>query len=395
MVTSMITGLKNGKVILENSIAENLKVYIDGKKICAVTDKDIPCDRIIDAGGNYISPGFIDIHTHGAGGYDFLDRSVEAYLSIAREHARHGATAIVPTLTSVDTEQMKTAIKIFKEAKGAQTDGAELLGLHAEGPYFAESQKGAQESRYIREFDSREYAEILELGDGCILRWSAAPEKSGSKAFAEELLKHGALPCIGHSDADFDCAVEAFKNGFTHVTHLYSCTSTVHRRNAYRYAGIVEAAYLIDDMTVEIIADGIHLPPPLLKMVYKFKGADKIALITDSMRAAGMPDGESVLGNLTDGLKVIVEDGVAKLPDRTAFAGSVATCDRLVRNMVTLAGVPLSDAVKMASATPAKILNLQQRGALKKGNYADIVIFDGDINIIKTIVNGNLVYNRD
>ena len=388
----MITAIKNGKVILEASIAENLKVYIDGKKICRITEEDIPCDRVIDAGGQYVSPGFIDIHTHGAGGYDFLDQSVKAYLSIAKEHARHGAAAIVPTLTSVDTGQMKTAIELFKEAKSIQTDGAELLGLHAEGPYFAESQKGAQESRFIRDFDSEEYKEILELGGDCILRWSAAPEKRGSKAFAQELLKHGVLPCIGHSDADYDCAAEAFKNGFTHVTHLYSCTSTVHRKNAYRYAGIVEAAYLIDDMTVEIIADGIHLPPPLLKMVYKFKGADKIALITDSMRAAGMPDGESVLGNLKDGLKVIVEDGVAKLPDRTAFAGSVATCDRLVRNMVTLAGVPLQDAVKMASATPAKILKLKERGALKEGNYADIVIFDKDINVIKTIVNGNVVY---
>ncbi len=389
----MITAIKNGKVLLENSIAENLNIYINNSRIYKITEKEIPCEKIIDAGGNYISPGFIDIHTHGAGGYDFLDQSEKAYSAIAKKHARHGTTAIVPTLTSVNTAQMKAAIKLFKAARSKQTAGAALLGLHAEGPYLAESQKGAQESRFIRDFDSEEYREILELGRDYILRWSAAPEKHGSKAFAQEVLNYGVLPCIGHSDADYDCVKEAFKNGFTHVTHLYSCTSTVHRKNAYRYAGIVEAAYLIDEMTVEIIADGIHLPPPLLKMVYKFKGADKIALITDSMRAAGMPDGESVLGNLKDGLKVIVEDGVAKLPDRTAFAGSVATCDKLVRNMVTLADVPLTDAVKMAATTPAKILKLKGKGALKEGHDADIVIFDKNINVQQTIVSGNVVFD--
>src|SRR6185503_8508289 len=165
-------------------------------------------------------------------------------------------------------------------------------------------------------------------------------------------------------------------------------------RNAFRYAGVIESAYLIDDMTVEIIADGVHLPPPLLKLVYKIKGPDKTALITDAMRAAGMPPGESILGSLKNGTPVIIEDDVAKLPDRSAFAGSVATFDRLVANMVRLAEVPLIDAVKMASLTPAKIIKLDDtKGSLTAGKDADVVIFDEGINVDTTIVNGNVVYS--
>lgn len=388
----MITRIFNGKIVRENTVSEGLSLYFEDGKITAITADNLPCDEEIDAAGNYVSPGFIDMHTHGAGGFDFLDKTEEAYLVSARVHAEHGATAIVPTLTSVDIDGMKEAINLYKSVKSVSHNGAELVGLHAEGPYFAESQKGAQEPRFIHPFDEAEYNEILKIGGDCILRWSAAPELEGCEGFADAIKKYNILPCIGHSDADFDCAEAAFKNGFTHITHLYSCTSSVHRKNAFRYAGIVEAAYLFDDMTVEIIADGIHLPPALLKLIYKLKGADKIALITDSMRGAGMPDGESVLGNRDNGLKVIIEDGVAKLPDRSAFAGSVATCDRLVRNMITLADVPLCDAVKMASATPARILKLEGKGQLAPGYDADIVIFDDKINIKRTIVNGKQVY---
>ena len=171
--------------------------------------------------------------------------------------------------------------------------------------------------------------------------------------------------------------------------------SSVTRKNAFRYAGVVEATYLIEDMTVEIIADGIHLPKPLLQFVYKFKGVDKTALCTDAMRGAGMPDGESILGSLNNGQKVIIEDGVAKMPDRKAFAGSVATTDRLVRTMIYLAGVPLIDAVRMMSLTPARILHIdKEKGSLEIGKDADIVIFDNQININNTILKGHVIYTK-
>lgn len=388
----MKTVIYGGKIVTDGKIAEHCNLYYENGKITDITPEKLPYDRAIDAQGAYVAPGFIDIHTHGAGGCDFLDQSVDAYITAARVHARHGATAIVPTLTSVDAESMKTAIQLYKAAKEeAQQSGACLLGLHAEGPYFSKEQAGAQEPRFIRDFDAAEYQAVLKEGKGCLLRWSAAPELAGSAEFAAALCAYGVLPCIGHSNAEFDEAAAALEQGFTHVTHLYSCMSTVHRKNAFRYAGVVEAAYYFDSMTVEIIADGVHLPPALLKLVYKLKGAHKIALITDSMRGAGMPDGESVLGNLKDGLPVIIEDGVAKLKDRSAFAGSVATCDRLVRNMVRLAEVPLADAVTMATHTPAEILHIPNKGALKVGYDADIVMFDEDIRIIHTIVGGHMV----
>jgi N-acetylglucosamine-6-phosphate deacetylase len=171
--------------------------------------------------------------------------------------------------------------------------------------------------------------------------------------------------------------------------------SGITRRNAFRYAGVIESAFIIDEMDVEIIADGVHVPAPLLKLAYKIKGADKIALITDAMRAAGLPDGDSILGNIDTGLKVIVEDGVAKLPDRSSFAGSVATADRLVRTMIKLADVSLTDAIKMITSTPARIMGLSdKKGTLTAGKDADIVIFDADINIEMTLIKGRIVYKK-
>lgn len=388
----MITAIKNGRIIADGSILDGYTLYFEDGKITAITKDELSADKTIDAGGLYVSAGFIDMHTHGAGGYDFLDETVEAYLSAAEMMARHGATAITPTLTSVDAEGMKRSVAVYKEAEKRNERGAALLGIHAEGPYFAESQKGAQESRFIHPFVREEYEEILELADGRIIRWSAAPELEGMEDFAACAKKHGVLLSMGHTDANYDEAMRAYEVGFTHLTHFYSAMSTVHRKNAFRYAGVVEAGYLTDGMTVEIIADGIHLPAPLLKLIYKVKGADNIALITDSIRAAGMPEGPSVIGRIDNGMEVIVEDGVAKLLDRTAFAGSVATYDRLVRNMINMAEVPLTDAVKMATETPARILGLSSKGRLATGYDADIVIFDGDITVKQTIIGGATVF---
>ena len=200
---------------------------------------------------------------------------------------------------------------------------------------------------------------------------------------------------MAHTDAIFDEAELGFVKGFSLVTHLYSGMSGVTRKNAFRYAGVVEAAFLIDELDVEIIADGVHLPPPLLRLVYKIKGSGRTALITDAMRAAGMAPGPSILGGSKDGTKVIVEDGVAKLPDRSSFAGSVATADRLVRNMVSMANVSLLEAVDMMTRTPARILGIAgSKGSLDVAKDADIVIFNEQIQIQTTFVKGQLVYQR-
>lgn len=387
----------NGKILTPYRIIPNGSVLITGGIITAVSEGNIDVsDAIeIDAKGNYIAPGFIDIHVHGGGGHDFMDGSENAFLKAAETHARYGTTSMSPTTLTSEKEDLMKTLELYETADRKNVNGAQFIGMHLEGPYFAMSQRGAQDPRYIRDPDPAEYMDVL-ARTNVVTRWSAAPELKGAIPFAKYLRSKGILAALAHTDAIYEEVLEGFENGYTLATHLYSGMSGVTRRNAYRYAGVIESAFIIDEMDVEIIADGIHLPAPLLKLIYKIKGPDRIALITDSMRGAGMPEGESVLGNLNTGLKVIIEDGVAKLPDRSSFAGSVATTDRLVRNMIRMAGVPLLEAVRMMSTTPARIMNISdKKGSLVEGKDADIVIFDEDINIQHTIIKGRLIYSLD
>lgn len=389
-----LTKIINGKVITPHRLLRNGVVVIDGNKIAEVGEKNIEITDaiIIDAEGSYVTPGFIDIHVHGGGGHDFMDATVDAFVKVAELHAQFGTTAMLPTTLSSTKEEMLKTLAAYEKANERNTKGSQFLGMHLEGPYFAMNQRGAQDPRFIRDPDPAEYQEILSQS-ASVRRWSAAPELKGAIEFGRYMRSKNVLPALAHTDAIYEDVIVAFENGYTLATHLYSGMSGVTRKNAFRYAGVIESAFIIDEMDVEIIADGVHLPAPLLKLVYKIKGADRTALITDAMRAAGMPAGESVLGSLSNGLKVIVEDGVAKLPDRSSFAGSVATADRLVRTMVKAGEVPLTDAVKMITSTPARILNVSDnKGSLMKGKDADIVIFDGDINIGMTMVRGEVVY---
>lgn len=394
-----VQGLKifNGQIVLPYRIIPRGTVLVNGGVITAVKEGDLemPGAIEIDAGGKYIAPGFIDIHIHGGGGHDFMDATEEAFLTIAETHARYGTTSMAPTTLTSEKEDLATILDLYSEADKKNRKGAQFLGMHLEGPYFSMNQRGAQDPRYIRDPDPREYEDLISRYPNVIRRWSAAPELKGAIRFGKYLRANGILAALAHTDAIYEEVVEAFENGYTLATHLYSAMSGVTRRNAYRYAGVVESAFILDDMDVEVIGDGIHVPPPLLKLAYKIKGPDKIALITDAMRGAGMPEGESMLGNRLTGLKVIIEDGVAKLPDRSSFAGSVATADRLLRNVINMAGVPLPEAVRMMSGTPARIMNVADRkGSLIEGKDADIVIFDKDIRIQTTIIKGGVVYSR-
>lgn len=392
----MKKAVTNGRIVTPEGIF-NGYVEWEGSSVTALGRGEYcgEAEDVHDACGKYVSAGFIDIHLHGAGGHDFMDGTEEAFLKASEMALRHGATSIFPTTLASDNESLFRAFGIYDRVKDRPHNGAHMLGLHLEGPYFSYNMRGAQDPKYLRDPKPEEYLRIL-AASGEIKRVSVAPELNGALEFGRELRARDILPSIAHSDALFDEAVEAFENGYTHVTHLYSCTSSVVRRNAYRYAGIVEAAYYLDNMTVEIITDGVHLPKSLLQLVYKLKGPEKTVLITDSMRAAGMPEGESILGSLDNGMKVIVEDGVAKLPDRSAFAGSVATADRCVRTMYKLAGVPLHDAVRMMTLTPAQVMKVDDRkGELAPGKDADIIIFDDDINILHVFLSGEHVSDNE
>ncbi|HEX8040347.1 MAG TPA: N-acetylglucosamine-6-phosphate deacetylase [Chryseosolibacter sp.] len=388
----------NGRIITPYRIIPQGSVLITGGTIAAVSEGNlVAADAVeIDAKGKYVAPGFIDIHVHGGGGHDFMDGDEAAFLRIAETHARHGTTSMLPTTLTSERQGLFDTLTVYEKAAGKNRNGAQFLGMHLEGPYFAMSQRGAQDPRFIRDPDPEEYQAVIAAHGRSIRRWSAAPELKGAIEFGQYLRKNGILAALAHTDAVYEEVVEAFDNGYTLATHLYSGMSGVTRRNAFRYAGVIESAFIIDEMDVEIIADGVHLPAPFLKLIYKIKGPDRIALITDAMRAAGMPPGKSILGGLRNGLEVIVEDNVAKLPDRSAFAGSVATADRLVRNMVSMADVSLIDAVRMMTSTPARIVGVaDKKGSLAAGKDADIVIFDDTIQVETTIVKGKVLYAAD
>jgi N-acetylglucosamine-6-phosphate deacetylase len=387
----------NGRIITPEKIIENGSVVISEGVITEIGDKEInsKADLILDAEGNFISPGFIDIHVHGGGGSDFMDGTARDFLTIAETHLQYGSTALVPTTLTAEKENLLHILDIYREASKQNVNGAQFLGMHIEGPYFSMNQKGAQDARYIRKPDEKEYSDIIQKAGDIIVRWSAAPELGGAMDFGKYLKAHQILPAIAHTDAVYEDVVKAFENGYTLATHFYSAMSGVTRRNAFRYAGVIESVYLMDEIDVEIIADGVHLPEPLLKLIYKIKGSERIALITDAMRAAGTQSQESILGSRENGLKVIVEDGVAKLPDRTSFAGSVATTNRLVRTMIQMADVPLVEAVRMMTLTPARIMKIDQhKGSITIGKDADVVLFDNDINIKTAIVKGEILYNQ-
>lgn len=381
---TVITGGESfvGNVVLKDGVIE----YV------GTENPEVSADaEVIDAKGLYVAPGFIDMHTHGAGGADFMDGTVEAYLTAARMHAVHGTTLLYPTTLTSTNEDLYGSFDTYLKAQEQNTDGAQFGGMHLEGPYFNPVFAGAQDPRYLRNPRPEEYLEIL---DRCpaLARWSFAPELEGAAEFAAELKKRGIVASIGHTNATFDECDQAHKAGATLMTHFYSCMSTLTRRNARRYAGAVEYGYFQDGIYVEIIADGIHVHENLLKLLLKIKGVDKICLTTDSMRGAGMPEGPSFLGSLADGQEVIIEDGVAKLADKSALAGSVATADRLVRTMVQIAGCSVADAVLMLTENPAKAMGIADRkGAIKQGMDADIVIFDDNIKVRNTIIKGKIV----
>ncbi len=329
----------NGTVLAPDGSLPSGCVLVDGSRIRAVLPRPPESfDGIrLDAGGGMISPGWIDLHVHGGGGHDVMDATPDALRAIARTHVRHGTTALLPTTVAGSARRLRQVGEAFRDARHGNPDGARLLGLHLEGPYLSRAQRGAQDPAFLRNPDPDESLALLQDCPG-IVRWSAAPELPGALAFGRELASRGILPSIAHSDAFHEDILAAVEAGFRHVTHLYSGTSGVRRIDGRRRGGVIEAALLLDALTVEIIADGHHLPPELLQLVRKVKGPDRTALVTDAIRAAGLPEGPSVLGDLEEGQPIVVDGGVAWLPDRSAFAGSVATMDRVLSVMVRATG---------------------------------------------------------
>ena len=389
----MITKIKNAVFITEK-LEENKKLYIEDGKILALTEDELNFDEEIDAEGLYVSPGFIDIHVHGGGGYDFCDGEVEDILNAALSHAKYGTTTIYPTAPSVSFEDTLKFVENVKAATKENKAGKpHIPGSHLEGPYFADAQRGAQDPRFIKAPVEAEYTKLVKAGEGTLKRISYAPELDGSEKLCKYLNENGVISAFAHTDGIYEEIKPLVDLGCTIATHLYSGMNGVTRRNMYRKLGAVETAFLEDAVTVETIADGVHLPKELLALIYKIKGPDKICMVTDSMRGAGQKSGIYVLGPKNAGLETkVIEGDIAYLPDMTAFAGSVATTDRLMRVMHKDVGISLPDCIKMMCENPAKVMKLENRGKITPGFYADLVFFDENITVKTVMIEGKELY---
>ena len=383
--------IKNGKVIADGTIRRG-DILVDDDTILEVGfSGDIPAGcEVLDAQGKYVSPGFIDIHVHGGGGYDIMDCTEEAFCEVANIHLKNGTTTIVPTAVSAPMEDIFEMIEVCKKAIHKCPS---IYGLHLEGPYISVNQKGAHNEKLLHAPTAEETKRLLEVGEGIICRMTAACELDNMQEFAQTLKDHGIGLALGHSDATAAQALEGFRWGFSHITHLYSATPSVRKINQVVTAGVIEAAYLDDAVTVELIADGNHATEHGLKLAMKIKGTDNVVLVTDAIRPAGLDVTESYLGAKLPENRVIVEDGVAKLPDRSVFAGSIATMARVLKKSMTHYHLELVDAIKMMTETPAKVLGAKDLGKIQKGFKADFVLFDEDWNISNVIKNGKVVVN--
>lgn len=385
----MLTQIINGRILTPQGWLEDGSVLICDGKILEVTNSDLAVvgAKVIDAKGMNIVPGFVSIHAHGAGGHDFTEATAESFRVITEAHAKHGATSQLATISSSPFETIHKAIAVCEEEM--KSGNKFLQGLHIEGPYLNPNMAGKQWGDCLKEIDRNEYIEVLD-STNCIKRWDISPEIKGAHEFGKEVSSRGILVSVTHTEAEYDEIKSAFADGFTHAAHFYNAMPGFHKRREYKYEGTVESVYLTKGMSVEVIADGRHLPATILKLVYKLKGVEYTCLATDAMKYAAN-DGKPV-----DDPRFVVEDGVCKLADHSSLAGSIATMDTLVRNMVQLAGVPLEDAVRMASETPARLIGIDKcKGSLAKGKDADIVILDKKINVRCVFSKGEIVEGTD
>lgn len=374
-----------GKILLKEGLcADKAVITADGiiQDIVAAdaVDRYANAERI-DLNGNFLLPGFIDIHVHGGGGADFMDGSVSAMLLAAETHLRHGTTTIFPTTMSARFDKIEKTVLNYRQLSACEEASDILGGLHLEGPFINPKMGGAQRRDLIYP-PTEEMIKAIRRNSDAIARISCAPEIANVLEMTETLAPFGIQFSLGHTAATYEQAELAVRAGFTSVTHLYSATSGFQKIDQKVHIGVTQAGYGIDELYVELIADGCHVPKELLRLVYRLKGADKICLVTDAMRAAGTNVTESFLGEICTENRVIIDDGVAKLPDKSSFAGSIATMDKAFRFAVCDVGLPIEDVSKMMSLNQAKLMKIdRKKGSIAKGKDADFVVLDDGFNV--------------
>ncbi|WP_308265176.1 N-acetylglucosamine-6-phosphate deacetylase [Prevotella sp.] len=383
----MLKQIVNGHILTPKGWLEGGSVIIEDNKIKAVSNIDLHIvdAEIIDAKGCYVVPGGIDLHTHGGGGRDFIEGSEDAFRAAVNAHMKHGTTTIYPTLSSSTIPSIEAACQVCQKLMAEEN--SPVLGLHIEGSYINPKQAGAQNPVLIKAPLPDEYETLLNKYS-CIKRWDVAPELQGSVEFITECRKHGVLTALTCTRATYEDVVAAHDAGLSHAAHFYNAMPVVYKEHEFKVPGTVESVYALQDMTVEVIADGIHVPPVMLNVVYQIKGVEKTALITDSLAYAASE------GNVSSEPSVILEDGVCKLADHSALAGSIATMDVLIRTCIHRAEIPMVDVFRMVSETPAKIMGIfDRKGSIEEGKDADIIMFDDDIDLTYVMQMGNEVTN--
>lgn len=383
----MLKQFVNGRILTPKGWLDGGSIVTDGNRIRCVSNIDLHVvgAEIIDVNGGYIVPGGIDMHTHGGGGRDFIEGCEDAFREAVSAHLKHGTTSIYPTLSSSTIPTIEAACNVCEKLMAEEN--SPVLGLHIEGSYINPKEAGAQNPVLIKAPVIYEYETLLSKYK-CIKRWDEAPELPGSVRFIKTCNMHGVLTALTCTRATYKDVVEAHKAGMTHAAHFYNAMPVVYKEHEFKVPGTVESVYAMQDMTVEVIADGLHVPPVMLKVVHKIKGVERMALITDSLAYAASE------GDVSAEPRVIMEDGVCKLADRSALAGSIATMDTLIRTCIQKANIPMEDVFRMASETPAKIMGVfDRKGSIEEGKDADIIVFDKDINLTYVMQMGNEVVN--
>ncbi len=381
----MLKQFVNGRILTPKGWLDGGSIVTDGNRIRCVSNIDLHVvgAEIIDVNGGYIVPGGIDMHTHGGGGRDFIEGCEDAFREAVSAHLKHGTTSIYPTLSSSTIPTIEAACNVCEKLMAEAN--SPVLGLHIEGSYINPKEAGAQNPVLIKAPVIYEYETLLSKYK-CIKRWDEAPELPGSIRFIKTCNMHGVLTALTCTRATYKDVVEAHKAGMTHAAHFYNAMPVVYKEHEFKVPGTVESVYAMQDMTVEVIADGLHVPPVMLKVVHKIKGVERMALITDSLAYAASE------GDVSAEPRVIMEDGVCKLADRSALAGSIATMDTLIRTCIQKANIPMEDVFRMASETPAKIMGVfDRKGSIEEGKDADIIVFDRDINLTYVMQMGNEV----
>ncbi len=375
----------NARVVLADGVRDDLDVVVRQARIAELRPRTHSTDAI-DQGGNYLTPGFVDLHVHAAVGRDAMEGNAEAFRAICDYHARGGTTSLLLTTTTAPLDAVGRVIEQVRRANIPQ-----IAGVHVEGPFISRKKAGAQNAQFICEPTEEAVARLLEDND-VIKRLTLAPEINGALNAIAQFSAAGISVSGGHSNACGDEARAALERGMRSVTHTFNCMSSARRRGTHRVAGLLEFALSEPAISCELIGDGHHVLPTLMKLLYRAKGARGICLVTDASAGAGLPDGTSFdLG----GRRCVVENGVCLLADRSALAGSAASMIDLVRTMVRNVGVPLHEAVAMASRNPAREIGLSGKGEIAVGNDADLVVISPELEVEQTFVGGALSFRAE